>query len=110
MMVMKITKPTIFPMTCFLNVNNVYYAATELEPLSAPQATFEHDDYTFSNCSLLHKLLITGQGEQVESRRGELDRYLLSTTCDIKYPRMTVSMVSCRLEIKILDTYWSKIT
>jgi len=67
--------------------------ATELEPLSAPQATFEHDDYTFSNCSLLHKLLITGQGEQVESRRGELDRYLLSTTCDIKYPRMTVSMI-----------------
>ena len=83
--------------------------------LSAPQPTFKHDGfngitYTFSNCSLLHKLLITGQGEQVESRRGELDRYLLSTTCDIKYPRMTVSMVSCRLEIKILDTYWSKIT
>ena len=95
-------------------MSNLYFAGPQLEPLSAPQPTFEHvyegGRYTFSNCSLLHKLLVTGQGEQVESRRGELDRYLLSTTCDIKYPRMTVSMVSCRLEIKILDTYWSKIT
>jgi len=57
--------------------------ATELEPLSAPQATFEHDDYTFSNCSLLHKLLITGQGEQVVSRRGELNGDLLSSTCEV---------------------------
>jgi len=62
--------------------------ARQLEPLSAPQATFE-DDYdgatwTFSNCSLLHKLLITGQGEQVVSRRGELDRDLLSTTCEME--------------------------
>ena len=70
------------PMTCFLNVNNVYSAATELEPLSAPQPTFQQDDYTFSNCSLLHKLLITGQGEQVVSRRGELNRDLLSSTCE----------------------------
>ena len=117
MMVMKITKPTIFPMTCFLNVNNVYYAATELEPLSAPQATFEHDDYTFSNCSLLHKLLITGQGEQVVSRRGELNRDLLSRTCEIgNSSGATLSKVSCRiglkcsLEIKILDTYSNRIT
>ena len=69
-------------MTCFLLVNNVYSAATELEPLSAPQATFEHDGLTWSNCSLIHKFLITGQGEQVVSRRGELNRDLLSrTTC-----------------------------
>ena len=85
-----------------------------LLPLSVKQPEFTHEYdghiYNISNAVLLHKLLITGQGEQVESRRGELDRYLLSTTCDIKYPRMTVSMVSCRLEIKILDTYWSKIT
>merc|ERR1719462_171563 len=32
---------------------------SRLEPLSAPQPTFEHLIYTFSNCSLLHKLLIT---------------------------------------------------
>ena len=89
-MMMKITKPTISPMKCFLNVNSVYSAATVLDPLSAPQATFEHDykgvTFTFSNCSLLHKLLITGQGEQVVSRRGELNVDLLSTTCEFEDP------------------------
>ena len=87
-------------------------------PLSAPQATFEHEDdlrlSTFSNCSLLHKLLITGQGEQVVSRRGELNRDLLSRTCEYKYSGTTISKVSCRiglkcrLEIKILSTNWNK--
>ena len=82
-------------MTCFLNVNNVYYAATELEPLSAPQAMFKHGGWTFSNCSLLHKLLITGQGEQVVSRRGELNRDLLSSTCEYEnYYGTTISKVS----------------
>ena len=83
------------PMTCFLNVNNVCSAATELEPLFAPQATLKHDGYTFSNCFLLHKLLITGQGEQVVSRRGELNRDLLSSTCEYKFLGDTVSKVSC---------------
>ena len=83
-------------MTCFLNVNIVCSAATELEPLSAPQATFEHGGFTFSNCSLLHKLLITGQGEQVVSRRGELNRDLLSSTCEF----VGVSKVRCRIGVK----------
>ena len=69
---------------------NVYSAGPQLEPLSAPQPTFKHKYegllYTLSNCSLLHKLLITGQGEQVVSRRGELDRDLLSSTCEFKDP------------------------
>ena len=105
MMVMKITKPTIFPMTCFLNVNNVYYAATELEPLSALQPTFEHvyEGYlwTFSNCSLLHKLLITGQGEQVVSRRGELNGDLLSSTCEVD----RVTKVRCKVGLMKFLTY-----
>ena len=72
--------------------------------LSAPQPTFKHDGfngltYTFSNCSLLHKLLITGQGEQVVSRRGELDRDLLSSTC--KYSSgTTVYMVRITIWLK----------
>ena len=83
------------PMTCFPNVNNVCSAATELEPLSALQPTFKHDGRTYSNCSLLHKLLITGQGEQVVSRRGELNRDLLSSTCEYKnYYGTTISKVS----------------
>ena len=80
-----------------------------MQPCSAPQPTFKHDGfngitYTFSNCSLLHKLLITGQGEQVVSRRGELDRDLLSTTCEnevVSKVRCRIGL-KCRLEIKFL--------
>ena len=71
--------------------------------LSAPQPTFRHDydgtTYTLSNCSLLHKLLITGQGELVVSRRGELNGDLLSSTC--KYSSgTTVSKVRCLIGLK----------
>ena len=69
----------------------------ELEPLSAPQPTFQHGGFKFTcNCSLLHKLLITGQ-EQVVSRRGELNRDLLSKTCKFKAfsSGRTVSKVRC---------------
>ena len=95
-------------------MSNVYFAGRQLEPLSAPQPTFEHDSYIFTNCSLLHKLLITGQGEQVVSRRGELNRDLLSSTCEYT-PGKPISKVSCRvglkcsLEIKILCTNSNKI-
>ena len=69
--------------------------------LSAPQPTFEHDGWTVSNCSLLHKLLITGQEEQVVSRRGELNRDLLSSTCEYKHSSgTTVSKVRCRIGLK----------
>ena len=99
------------PMTCFLNVNNVCSAARELEPLSAPQPTFKHDGFTWSNCSLLHKLLITDQGEEVVSRSGELNRDLLSTTCADPYGVTKVRCrvgLNCRLEIKILFTNRNK--
>ena len=93
----------------FMSKTNVYPAGPVLEPLSAPQPTFKHGGYTFSNCSLLHKLLITGQGEQVVSRRRELNRDLLSSTCEIKRPSgYTLSKVrirvglKCRLRIEFL--------
>ena len=75
--------------------------------LSAIQPTFEYGGGTWSNCSLLHKLLITGQEEQVVSRRGELDRDLLSTTCEDPYGVTKVRCrvgLKCRLEIRILFT------
>ena len=76
-------------------MSNVF-SAGPLEPLSAPQPTFEHGVWTFSNCSLLHKLLITGQGEQVVSRRGELNRDLLSKTYKFKaLSGRTISKVRC---------------
>ena len=105
----------------FSDLSVIFLLSDELL-LSAPQPTFKHDDfngitYTLSNCSLLHKLLITGQGEQVVSRRGELNRDLLSRTCEIgNSSGATLSKVSCRiglkcsLEIKILDTYSNRIT
>ena len=48
-----------------------------LEPLFTPHAEFELDvgglNFTISDSLLLHKLLATWQGEQVASRRGELE-------------------------------------
>ena len=70
-------------------MNNVYPAGPVLEPLSAPQPTFRHYGLKFSNCSLLHKLLITGQGKKVVRRRGEL-RDLVPLNCELR----TVSKVS----------------
>ena len=49
--------------------------------LSAPQPDFDHDGDTFSNALLLHRLLATGQEEQVVSRRSELNRDLVKHTC-----------------------------
>ena len=74
--------------------------------LSAPQPTFKHDGfngttYTFSNCSLLHKLLITGQGEQVVSRKGELNGDLLSSTCEVD----RVTKVRCKIGLIKFLTY-----
>ena len=102
-----------FPKSRFLPMINVYSAGPRLEPLSALQTTFMTGRLTFSNCSLLHKLLITGQGKQVVSRRWELDRDLLSRTCEYKYGSSKVSYrvgLKCRLEIEILWTYWNQKT
>merc|ERR1712012_223306 len=51
------------------------------QSLSTPQPDFETDQRTWSNCLLLHQLLIIGDEEQVLSRREELDRDLLLQTC-----------------------------
>ena len=74
--------------------------------LLAPQPTFKHEGfngitYTFSNCSLLHKLLITGEGEQVVSRRGELNGDLLSSTCEVD----RVTKVRCKIGLRKFLTY-----
>ena len=51
----------------------------------------------FSNVLLLHKLLITGKGNLVVSRKAELDRDLLKKTCQYRpYSGATVTKVSCR--------------
>ena len=57
------------------------------EPLSSLQPKFVHSyartNFIFSDALLLHKLLVTGHGEQVLNRRNELDRELVSRTCSM---------------------------
>lgn len=45
---------------------------TPNKPLSTPQPEFDHDGHTFNGCLLLHRLLVTGQEEEVLRRRLEL--------------------------------------
>ena len=81
----------------FYDKNNVCSTGRRLEPLSAPQPEFKFGTLIFSNVLLLHKLLITGKGKQVVSRRAELDRDLLNKTCRYKNSYgITFSKVSCR--------------
>ena len=49
--------------------------------LTSAQPVFEHDGRNFSNALLLHRLVATGQEEQVVSRRGEINRDLVKHTC-----------------------------
>ena len=89
----------------FSDLSVIFLLSDELL-LPAPQPTFKHDDfngitYTLSNCSLLHKLLITGQGEQVVSRRGELNGDLLSSTCEVD----RVTKVRCKIGLIKFLTY-----
>ena len=79
----------------FYDKNNVCSTGRRLEPLSAPQPEFKFGTLIFSNVLLLHKLLITGKGKQVVSRRAELDRDLLKKTCQYRpYSGAAVSKVS----------------
>ena len=48
--------------------------------LSAPLFLEHYAGKTSSNALLLHRLLATGKGEQVVSRRGELNRELAKRT------------------------------
>ena len=65
------------------------------ETLSSLQPKFKHEERTFVQCRLLHKLLVTGQEEELlMMRRQELSTSLLSKTCQYKKGPDTVSRVS----------------
>ena len=58
---------------------------------------FEHDGQTFSNCLLLHRLLVTGgqEGEEELLRtKQKLSSSILSHTCQYKEGSATHSKVS----------------
>ena len=92
-------------------VSGVYAESLELLSSLQPEFTLDVDglNFTISNCLLLHKLLATGQGEQVlgRSRRSELNQDLLLRTCALEYEGGIHSQVRCRIHLawdRILDT------
>ena len=82
-------------------VSEVYTESLELLSSLQPEFTLDVDglNFTISKCLLLHKLLATGQGEQVlsRSRRSELNPDLLSQTCALEYEGGIHSQVRCRV-------------
>ena len=89
-------------MSC--DVNIILFA--EL-PLSMAQPEFKHNSQTFSNCLLLHRLLVTGQmEEEILRRRQELSQSILSHTCKTQYTskvRYRVGLSFSRLETKFIS-------
>ena len=49
--------------------------------LELPVPEFKHNDQTFSNCLLLHRLLVTGGGEEELLRTKQKLSSILSHTC-----------------------------
>ena len=79
------------------------------EPLSSLQPRFVRSyartNFLFSNALLLHKLLVTGHGEQVLNRKNELDRDLVSRTCSMMGNWQKIySKVRCRAGLIFLLT------
>ena len=64
------------------------------ETLASLQPKFKHQDRTFVQCRLLHKLLVTNQEEELLERRQELTTSLLNQTCQYKEGNDTISRVS----------------
>ena len=65
------------------------------ETLSSLQPKFKEQERTFFQCRLLHKLLVTGQEEELLMRsRQELSTSLLSKSCQYKEGPDTISRVS----------------
>ena len=85
--------------------NLTFSGATRLddqkETLSSLQPKFKHEERTFVQCRLLHKLLVTCQEEEVLRRRQELTTSLLKQTCKYKEGLDTTSAVSISTPHKI---------
>ena len=65
-----------------------------------PQPEFEHDGFTFNDCQLLHRLLVTGHVEEVVRRKQELSPSLLSHTC--QYDSIGYTLKKVRLGVKLI--------
>ena len=69
------------------------------ETLSSLQPKFKHQDRTFVQCRLLHKLLVTDQDQELLERKEELTTSLLTQTCQYKEGSDTISGVSSILDL-----------
>ena len=56
-----------------------------MNALSSPQPDFKHNGLTFSGCLLLHRLIVTGQTDELVRRKQEIVPALLSHTCEWGY-------------------------
>ena len=94
---------------------NYYIDEYDDLPLSTPQPVQgfqgQEGDYLgiISNALLLHKLLVTGRGEQVVRRKSELNRRLVKHTCELNETSSltsliksgeTISKVRCRVHLR----------
>ena len=50
-------------------------------PLAGLEVQFKAKGFTFNGCRLIHKLVITGQTEELVRRKQELDASTLNYTC-----------------------------
>ena len=60
------------------------------------QPEFKHNGQTFSNCLLLHRLVVTGgqEGEELLRTKQKLSSSILSHTCMYKEDFKTIKKVS----------------
>ena len=64
--------------------------------LSSLQPKFTHNDATFLKCRHLHKLLVTGEDDEVLRRKEEFTPSLLSHSCQYKKGNDSVNQVNIK--------------
>ena len=81
----------------------IFWSDPEVLPLSSPQPDFKRDGggSTFSGCLLLHRLIVTGQTDELVRRKREIVPALLSHTCE--YGGNKVGWDKVRLKLKMIE-------
>ena len=72
-----------------------------MHALSEPEPVFQHNVHTFSGCRLLHRLIVTGQTDELVRRKREIVPALLSHTCT--WGGMFGRAYKVRLKLKMIE-------
>ena len=83
-----------FHLIKFSNLISSFDIYILLELLSTVQPEFKHNGQTFTNCLLLHRLLVTGGEEELLRTKQKLSSSILSHTCQYKEGSDTHTKVS----------------